>query len=60
MKKINIKGKNNCLNKNNPKEDLIQLINELNSAIRIYYSSTMEIIKNFKKRKTLDFFSIRI
>ena len=50
MKKININGKNNTSNKVKPKEGLINLINELNSAIRVYYSSTMEVINNYKKK----------
>ena len=49
MKKININGKNKSSNRAKPKEGLINLINDLNSAIRVYYSSTIQVINNYKK-----------
>ena len=51
MKKININGKNKSSNRTKPKEGLINLINDLNSAIRVYYSSTIEVINNYKKKR---------
>ena len=56
MKKIIINGKNNCKNKLKPKEDLIHLINDLNSSIKKYYRATIEIINNYKKENTFNLF----
>ena len=40
MKKKILNGKNNDSKRINPKEQLIHLINKLNTAIRNYYNST--------------------
>ena len=51
MKKKILNGKNNDSKRINPKEQLIHLINKLNTAIRNYYNSTKLIINTYKKKK---------
>ena len=49
MKNKKLNDKNNSSNKLKPKDELVHLINNLNSAIKLYYNSTIEIILNSKK-----------
>ena len=49
MKNIKINNKGNSSNKLKPKDELVHLINNLNSAIKLYYNSTINIILNSKK-----------
>ena len=49
MKNKKINDKSNTSSKLKPKDELVHLINNLNSAIKLYYNSTINIILNFKK-----------
>ena len=49
MKNIKLSDKKYSSNKIKPKDELVHLINNLNSAIKLYYNSTIEIILNSKK-----------
>ena len=49
MKSKKLNNKNNTSSKLKPKDELVHLINNLNSAIKLYYNSTINIIVNSKK-----------
>ena len=49
MKNKKLNDKNNSSSKLKPKDELIHLINNLNSAIKLFYNSTINIIMNSKK-----------
>ena len=49
MKNKKINDKYNSSSKLKPKDELVHLINNLNSAIKLYYNSTINIILNSKK-----------
>ena len=49
MKNKKLNDKNNSSNKLKPKDELVYLINNLNSAIKLFYNSTINIIMNSKK-----------
>ena len=49
MKNKKLNNKNNTSSKLKPKDELVHLINNLNSAIKLYYNSTINIIVNSKK-----------
>ena len=50
MKKNKINEKNNTSNKLKPKDELIHLINNLNSSIKKYYNSTNQLILYYKQK----------
>ena len=51
MKNKIINEKFNSSNKMKPKDELVHLINNLNSSIKLYYNTTREIILNSKEKK---------